>query len=215
MAALAVDAGRHVTLQTLIDRIWDDPPTCARQALYAQIARIRQMLDRLGTDVRLVRRSGGYVLEIDAHRVDMLRFRDLLRRAAEPGLRDDAQAMLLDEALNLWQGEPLRGLDGQWAAQVREVLHRERLDASVAWARVMLRIGAAERVITRIHPLTGEYRTAEHLAATLLRALHAARRDAEALEWFHAFRRRLADTLGADPGPELREVHSVILGRRS
>jgi DNA-binding SARP family transcriptional activator len=214
VAALAVDAGRVVTLRTLIDRVWDDPPPGARQALHAHMARIRQMLARAGPEVRLARRSAGYVLEIGAQWVDMLHFRDLLRRAAEPGISDEAQESLLDVALDLWQGEPLRCVDGQWAAQVREVLHRERLDASVAWARAMLRIGAVERVVARIHPLTLEYRTAEHLAATLLRALHAARRDAEALHWYDAFRRRLANTLGADPGLELREIHSVILGRK-
>jgi DNA-binding SARP family transcriptional activator len=37
LAALAVDAGRPVGIETLIDRVWDDhPPAQARNVLYSQ-----------------------------------------------------------------------------------------------------------------------------------------------------------------------------------
>jgi DNA-binding SARP family transcriptional activator len=46
LAALAVDAGRPVTLATLTSRVWDDtPPVGARPALYAHIARLRAALE--------------------------------------------------------------------------------------------------------------------------------------------------------------------------
>ena len=48
LAALAVDAGRPVPIEVLIDRIWGaDPPTGARRALYAHIARLRRLAERL------------------------------------------------------------------------------------------------------------------------------------------------------------------------
>jgi hypothetical protein len=44
--------------------------------------------------------------------------------------------------------------------------------------------------------------------------LAATGRTAEALEYYAAFRERLADELGADPGPELQETHrALLLGR--
>src|SRR5205085_1056256 len=49
------------------------------------------------------------------------------------------------------------------------------------------------------------------LEALLIRALHGAGRDAEALERYDIVRRRLADELGADPSPELRALHTAIL----
>ncbi|GGM76358.1 SARP family transcriptional regulator [Lentzea pudingi] len=44
-----------------------------------------------------------------------------------------------------------------------------------------------------------------------MRALHAAGRDAEAVERYSVVRRRFAEELGTDPGPELRALHSAIL----
>ncbi|WP_306307063.1 AfsR/SARP family transcriptional regulator, partial [Nocardia abscessus] len=46
---------------------------------------------------------------------------------------------------------------------------------------------------------------------TLLRLLAAAGRPNEALESFAAFRSRLADQLGTDPGPALSAAHTAIL----
>src|SRR5215468_4574599 len=67
LAALLVDAGRAVPLQTLIDRVWGQtPPHQAREGLYAHIARIRRMLSTDGhPSCALVRRSGGYALDVD------------------------------------------------------------------------------------------------------------------------------------------------------
>ncbi|WP_367323379.1 winged helix-turn-helix domain-containing protein [Streptomyces sp. HUAS ZL42] len=44
-AALLVDAGRPVPLETLIDRVWgEDPPAEARASLYSHAARLRRTL---------------------------------------------------------------------------------------------------------------------------------------------------------------------------
>jgi hypothetical protein len=43
LVALAVDAGRPVPVETLIDRVWDeDPPGGARAGLYSYLTRIRR-----------------------------------------------------------------------------------------------------------------------------------------------------------------------------
>jgi hypothetical protein len=44
-----------------------------------------------------------------------------------------------------------------------------------------------------------------------MQALHAAGRDAEAVDRYALIRRRLADELGTDPGVELRGLHQAIL----
>lgn len=210
-AALAVDAGRLVTPPALIDRVWDDAPPAARQALHAHVARIRKMLAGADGQVRLAYRSGGYVLEVDPDRVDLLRFRKLVRRAMGAGVAESERASLIDAALRLWRGEPLAGASGQWATQVRQLWYRERLDAAMAWAHAVLRIGDPEGVVSRLQALVVEYPLAEHLTAMLMRALYAAGRNAEALGHYDDARRRLADELGASPGSQLQRVHSMIL----
>lgn len=215
LAALIADAGRAVPVETLIDRVWgDDVPNGARRTLHTHIARIRAMLrqasDAAGADLDVVR-DGGYVLRVPPDRVDLFRFRALVADAGEPGCPVDRRATLLREALDLWQAEPMTGLAGQWVDAVRAAWCQERLDAVVAWACAELERGSPAAVIARVGDMLTAHPLAESLAVVLMRALYVAGRGAEALECFAAVRERLADELGADPGPELQTVHQAIL----
>ncbi len=217
LAALAVDTGRPGAADVLIQRVWGvNPPDGARRALHAHIARLRRLCEQTAKDrgdvqLRLVRRSGGYLLEAPADQVDVLRFRRLADPAREPGQKDDERAAQLREALCLWRGAPLADLGGQWAERVREAWRRQYVDATVEWASMESRVGDPVAVIGPLTELLDEFPLVERLAEALMRALHAAGRDAEALDCFAAVRRRLAEELGADPGPGLREAHRTIL----
>ncbi|MFI9175926.1 AfsR/SARP family transcriptional regulator [Streptomyces lincolnensis] len=219
LAALAVDAGRTVTTDVMVERVWGmDPPQGSRRSLYAHIARIRRVCEQTDDTgeppLRLLRRSGGYLLQAAPERVDVHRFRQLVDRARQSGQPADAQASLLREALALWRGEPLAGLSGQWVVRMREAWRRRRVDAVVAWAHAELRIGDPSAVIGPLTDLLDESPLVEPLAEVLMRTLHSAGRGAEALDCYATVRQRLAEELGADPGPGLREVHQAILQGR-
>ncbi|WP_234439057.1 AfsR/SARP family transcriptional regulator [Streptomyces sp. NRRL B-3229] len=216
LAALAVDTGRPVPVDVLIRRVWGtEPPDGARRALHAHVTRLRRLCEQtemLGTSrLRLLRRSGGYLLEARPDQVDIHRFRQLSGWARESERTDEARAALLREALGLWHGEPLAGLGGQWVAQVREAWRRQHADAAVAWARLESRLSDPVTVIGPLTELLEEYPLVEPLTEALMRALHAAGRSAEALDCYTAVRKRLAEELGTDPGPGLRAVHEAIL----
>ena len=216
LAALAVDAGRLVTVETAIDRVWgDQSPERVRRALHAHVTRIRRLLEHAGTadepPARLLRRPGGYLLDTDPDRVDLHRFRRLCDRARDPGGDNAARVVLLREALRLWRGEPLAGLSGQWAARTRDGWRRQHLDAILAWAGAELAIGGHAAVIGPLTDLIGEHPLLEPLVAVLMRALYAAGRSAEALDLYTATRGRLVDELGTEPGTELRRVHQGLL----
>jgi DNA-binding SARP family transcriptional activator/tetratricopeptide (TPR) repeat protein len=236
LAALLADAGRVVGTATLVDRVWgDDPPPTARQSLASHLARVRGVLAEAaragGTPVRLVHRSGGYLLSIEPEQVDLFRFRRLLAAAREPQQPGEQHApqqraaeqrppeqrpperrvALLREAVALWRGEPLTGLTGAWAQRMRESWALERLDAMVEWARAELALGDTAAVLGPLSELIAEHPLAEPLAEVLMRALAAAGRPAEALAVFVTARQRLADELGTEPGGELRAVHRSIL----
>lgn len=208
LAVLAAEAGRPVTAETLIDRVWDDePPPAARGVLYSHIARLRRLLE----GPAVVRHAAGYQLRTDPDEIDVHRFRRLAAHAAEFHRTDHERIELLDAALALWRGTPLADVPGEWAARTRYAWERQRLDVAVAWAQAHLRLGHGDRVIVGVRDLLAEFPLAEPLAAAMMRALVLAGRDGEALECFEAMRRRLADTLGSDSGPELRGVHRSIL----
>lgn len=216
LAALAVDVGRPVGIETLVDRIWDGiPPAQARNVLYSHLSRIRRLLTQAthasGAVTRIERRQAGYVLDIDPDLVDMHRFRRLVGQGSDERLGDTDRAAAVTEALALWRGQPLAGLAGRWVAQVRDHWHRQRLDAVVHWAQIQLRLGRPAAVITTLPDLVIEYPLVEPLEALLMQALHATERDAEALDRYATIRQRLADNLGADPGSELQSLHQAIL----
>ncbi|MEV5533628.1 AfsR/SARP family transcriptional regulator [Streptomyces prunicolor] len=216
MAALAVDVGRPVAVEAVIERVWGPhAPDGARGAVHAHVARIRRMCEQAAETARepllLVRRSGGYLLEARPDQVDVYRFRQLVDQARAAAPADPVRAGLLREALDLWRGEPLSGLNGEWAARMREAWRRQHQDAAVGWARAELRHGDPAPVIGPLTGLLGEYPLAEPLAEALMRALHETGRSAEALDCYAAVRKRLAEDLGTDTGPALRQLHQSIL----
>ncbi|MGP4096433.1 BTAD domain-containing putative transcriptional regulator [Nonomuraea sp. KM90] len=215
-AALAVDAGRPVSVPTLVGRVWGEfIPAEARSAVYAHITRIRRLLTAAekadGVRMSLERHAGGYLLDVDPDRVDLLRFRRLAELALDKSLDDRARVALLREALGLWRGRLLEGVDGAWAEWARAHFGLYRVEAVVAWARLEVDLGNHERVIPQVHALISEYPLAEPLAAGLMRALHAAGRNAEALEVFATTRRRLVEELGTEPGSELCSIYQSVL----
>jgi DNA-binding SARP family transcriptional activator/tetratricopeptide (TPR) repeat protein len=212
LAALAVDAGRSVQMGTLIGRIWGDtPPEGAHHAIYVYVSRIRGMLRAAagaGAPVSLARRSRGYVLELPPDRIDVHRFRALVAEAAGP---DQRLARTLRNALDLWHGTPLADIPGDWAARTREAWRQQYVETVATWAQAELRLANPAAVITPLTELVAEQPLAEKLVAILMRALLRSGNGADALDYYSVTRRRLAEQLGVDPGPELRRAHEMVL----
>jgi len=213
LAVLAAAAGRPVTADTLIDRVWgDQPPEGVRHAVHVYITGLRRMLAQAGADRPvLVRRSAGYLLDIEPDQVDLYRFRALRERAGHPDCPDEQRAALLGEALTLWRGQPLTGLPGAWAQRMRRTWGEEYLSATLDWADTQLRRADPSKVIGPLTDLAAEHPLVEPLTGTLMRALYAAGRAAEALDRYEQVRRRLAEELGLDPGADLQQLHRAIL----
>ncbi|QFZ21288.1 AfsR/SARP family transcriptional regulator [Saccharothrix syringae] len=206
VAALAVDAGRVVPVERLVERVWGlAPPRRARATLHSYVSRLRQVL---GPE-RLVRRAGGYLLDADRTTVDLHRFRELCARARAAG--DQRAESLLVEALRLWRGDPLTGLAGEWAETARDRLRRERLTAENDLVDVRLRAGRGGELVAELSARVAEHPLDERVAAQYLQALYRAGRTADALAHYRLLRTRLAEELGTDPGAELRRLHQQVL----
>jgi DNA-binding SARP family transcriptional activator/tetratricopeptide (TPR) repeat protein len=211
LAVLLLDAGRVVPAERLIDRVWgEDPPAAVRNTLYGYVARLRSVITAAGEDgVGLSRRQGGYVLAAEPGRVDLFRFRRLVAIAAAED--DEQAAALLGEALALWRGPALAGLDSPWLAAMRDTLELERHAAALDLTDVRLRQGEHAALVSELAGQVAAAPADERLIGQLMLALYQSGRQADALRRFEKTRRYLAEELGADPGPGLRELHQRIL----
>jgi tetratricopeptide (TPR) repeat protein/DNA-binding SARP family transcriptional activator len=208
LAALLVDAGRMVPIDTLIDRVWgEEIPDQARVTLRAHLSRIRRLLEQAdecgAPGASLSRVPGGYLLRVDSDQIDLHRFRRLA------GTDSPVESLLA--ALALWQGQPLAGLEGEWAGRMRELWSRERVDAAVRWARAELAQANPGPVLTGLAELAADNPLVGPLTEVLMLALHAAGRTSEALELYARTRAQLAEQLGTDPGPDLQALHLSLL----
>ncbi|HEV2377817.1 MAG TPA: tetratricopeptide repeat protein [Streptosporangiaceae bacterium] len=216
LAALAADAGRVVPVEVLQDRVWGgEPPPQARRALYVYVTRLRRLMESAspgqGEGGRLVRRSGGYVLDVDPDWVDLHRFRRLVAQSRDRKSLPGRRTALLGEAVGLWRGDALGDLAGQWPDRARQGWQQEYIDAVGAWAQAALGSGEPGLAVGPVTELAGRYPLNESLAATLMQVLTAAGRSADALSHYARTRTRLTEQLGADPGTELQAIHQAIL----
>ncbi|MFB0616530.1 BTAD domain-containing putative transcriptional regulator [Streptomyces sp. AGS-58] len=207
LAALALRPGRTTTPGTLIGEIWaDDPPQDAPAALQALVGRLRRTL---GRDA-VTSAPGGYRLEAAEDDVDLHVFERLTRAGTDAlAAGDPATAhRTLTEALALWHGPALADLPDRTAATRPDAL---RLDAARARAAAALALGRAREAVPELRELATAHPYDESLHALLIRALRDAGRPADALAAYESVRRTLAATLGTDPGPELRALHTALL----
>lgn len=216
LARLALDAGREVGRDALIDAIWDDaPPGDAGHALQALVSRLRRALapgDWIGSGPL------GYALTIEPEAVDALLFEALaLKGAGALRAGDHADALpLLREALELWRGPALGELAGgaRFARDAAARLDDLRLAATADRIEAELAVGAgtgAAGLVAELDRLVVDHPLNERLAAHRLRALAAAGRSADALEAYEQLRRRLDDELGAVPSAELVAAQLAVV----
>jgi DNA-binding SARP family transcriptional activator/tetratricopeptide (TPR) repeat protein len=210
LAVLAVEAGQVVAPDRLVERVWGaDVTPRTRTTLLAYISRVRAALAE-ADGVAVVRRAGGYALMTDPKlaTVDLHRCRELRATARS----DEEQALSsLTAALELWRGEALTGLAGDWAETERARLERERLAAQHDLVDARLRAGQGEELVVELATRAEEHPLDERVQSQYLLALHRAGRVAEALERYRRIRERLVDELGAEPGTALKDVHRQIL----
>jgi DNA-binding SARP family transcriptional activator/tetratricopeptide (TPR) repeat protein len=208
LAVLALSAGQPVSVDRLVTALWDEAmPDNARRGVQTYLTRLRGALGA-GTISTV---ANGYLLHADPDQIDALRFGRLLddaARAADPAI----ERTRLAEALALWCGTPFDGIQSGWLERSVAPPLTERYLAAVE-RRIDLdaALGHHGDPVAELRELTGQHPLRESLWVRLLVALDRSGRPAEALRQYEAIRERLADELGTDPGPELRQVHADLL----
>ncbi|WP_372451893.1 ATP-binding protein [Streptomyces oryzae] len=153
-----------------------------------------------------------YTLDVTPDVIDYHRFHCLTTHAHSMRDRSGAEALAaLREADALWRGEPLAGLAGSWAAEIRAGLEARRLTARVEQADLELRTGDFSGPAHDLSLLLRQQPTNETIAGHLMVAYYGCGRQADALHVYEHVRRRLREELGVDPGKDFSRIHRLIL----
>ena len=213
LAMLALQRGRPVSADRLMDVLWGDGQAAnPANALQAQIGQLRRTFGAAA----ILTSEAGYALAVGPDDVDVVRFGQLVaegRRLAGDGEAALASAAL-GEALGLRRGEPLAEFaDAGFAEAERAHLDELTLVAVEARAGADLMLGRHGELAGELEALCRQHPMRERLWELHILALYRAGRQAEALGAYTEVRDRLVDELGIDPGPALRELQTRILAQ--
>ncbi|MEV1069080.1 BTAD domain-containing putative transcriptional regulator [Streptomyces sp. NPDC050263] len=224
LALLMAHAGRPVPMEEMQQALWGEaPPGSPTNAVYRHIGVLRRLLEPqlpLRAPGRwLVRDAGGYRLNASPETLDVLRFRELVRRAREaerarggPDRSSEPAVPLYVEALNLRTGAVATGVPVEARSHPAfNALEREYLAVVKEAADVLLAAGSAGRLLAVLHRAAAEHPLDEQLQARLVRALAATGQRAEALDTWQRIRAGLVAELGVEPGAELRAAQRDVL----
>lgn len=209
LGLLAASRGRVVPVDELIDGLWPDGPQAQpRKTVQVYVTRLRRALgdhaDAISSE------ASGYRLDPTAIDIDADGFERAVRTALADE-NDESAAATLREALGAWRGDAFVDLR-ECAAIVPTAVHLDELRLTALhelFARE-LRL-RPHSVLGEIEHVAGAHPLDETFAGQLMTAQYLVGRQADALGTYQHVRRRLADELGVEPGPDLRELQGRIL----
>ncbi|WP_225447168.1 BTAD domain-containing putative transcriptional regulator [Streptacidiphilus sp. PB12-B1b] len=215
LALLLLSPGRIVSVDTLVDEVWQGrPPATARTQVAICIAALRKQLKAEGFAEEIIATAHpGYLLNAEGHDVDATDFTRQIAAAerAVTEARTAEAAQAYRRALALWSGPALAGVSGRLVEDEAQRLEELRLNACDDSFAVQLELGNHQELIPELAAMVREHPLRERLRHHLMTAQYRAGRRAEAMETFRSARRQLIDELGLEPGPELQELHRAIL----
>src|SRR5215470_14045935 len=213
LVALLVEQGRVVSVDGLARALWGDhPPATARHQVAIGVSRLRKAFTTAGARREVIAtRAPGYLVA-DGW-LDARCFEERAKRAHDAlaaGDREEAAA-LLGTALALWRGPALSGIDRPFAEIEAARLEERRLLVTEERIGLELDLGRPEEPVGDLLALVRAHPLRERLRVLLMLALQRAGRRAEALAVYQDGRRQLVETLGIEPGQQLRAVHQALL----
>jgi DNA-binding SARP family transcriptional activator len=209
LAALALERGRIVSADRLIDIVWNDEAPAGRaNTLQRHISYLRQMV---GSRDAFVSRPPGYVMDLPPGSVDAEDAAGLVQRAQQSA-DPEARVRWAHEALRLFRGTPLIEVnDLPWLREEAQRLDALRVQAVRTMVDGRLALGQHAELLPELEQLVRDYPLDEHVNGQLILALYQSGRQTDALDAYARLRRTLGDEFGIDVSPELRRLETAIL----
>ncbi|WP_293003057.1 AfsR/SARP family transcriptional regulator [Mycobacterium sp.] len=219
LAMLLANHGTVVSVDRLIDAVWDDkPPPKALASLRAYVTNLRRILpvsaDGASPTTRLASRAYGYQLTLlDGDSVDLHRFEALVKDGRAALVRGAAAEAFdkLSTALTSWQGDPFGEFthrdfahaDATRYISLRHTAIEARFDAA-------LQSGDGGDLVPEIEAAIAADPTEERLWGHLMVALYRAGRASDSVRAFDRARDTLDRELGTTPGDGLQTLYRKI-----
>ncbi|MGP4016896.1 BTAD domain-containing putative transcriptional regulator [Saccharopolyspora sp. 5N708] len=215
LGLLALSPNIPVARDALIEAVWGvQSVSGSADLLQSRVSRLRRRLQPGPQDPPvLVADRGGYQLAVPEGQHDLLVFQRLvaLARCARDEEKTAEACGLFSEAVALWRGEPLEGLGSLQAHPLITALTREYYAVLVEYAAVAAGLGRHQEVLPSLQRVAEADPLHEAVHAALMIALAGSGQQAAALNVYDTLRRRLAEELGADPGPDLVAAYERVL----
>ena len=218
LAVLALQAGRPVGRQQMIDAVWgENQPRNAVNLVQRHVSGLRRALEpdrpgRTPSDL-LTWTEAGYLLTLPPGALDLdlfVRGLSQARTAQAAGQLQEA-ATALHSALELWRGPVCDGLSSPFLDAQADRLAESRVSALEERIELDLTIGGHGDLVAELRDLVAEHPLRERLRGLLMMALYRTGRQADALTAFRDARRQLRDELGVEPSAPLQQLHQQIL----
>jgi SARP family transcriptional regulator, regulator of embCAB operon len=217
LAMLVINRNRPVSVDGLINAVWDNSPVpAARASIHSYVSRLRGLVGNAGHDPNTVLASAppGYQLSVDDADCDLGRFiteKTAGVHAAAAGRFEHAGSHL-SAALAEWRGPVLDDLrDFPFVDAFATALLEDKVVAHTALAEAEIACGRGYSVIGALEGLVAEHPFREQLWAQLMSAYYTADRQSDALDAYRRLKANLADNLGIDPSRTVSALHERIL----
>ena len=206
LAYLAIQL-RPVSRDELLEALWpgDDPRRSA--ALFYQAASEARKL--LGDAFRRERET--YALDREQLQIDVDEL-DRIRKNAETSTREE-QGALLEQALALFRGDPLAGIDALWAVSEQRQLIAQRADLLERLGRLRLNLGDASGALESAEAAAALDASNERHVRLAMEADAALGRREAVVDRYERLRRELDERFGLEPGHETKKLYRRLLSQ--
>ncbi|WP_405884592.1 AAA family ATPase [Streptomyces sp. NBC_01136] len=219
LALLLVNRGRVVSVDGLIEHLWQGrPPEKAAASLHVYVSNLRRALEpgrapRTPAGV-LVSAPPGYAVRLPEDAVDAWRFEASVQQARTAPQAEARR--LLEEALEWWNGAAYgEWADEEWAEAEVARLGELHLVARELAITATLATGAPREAVPAAEALVREHPLREEGWRLLTLALWASGRRADAVAELRRAAGVMADELGLGLGDALAELERAVLAGRT
>ncbi|WP_431776702.1 AfsR/SARP family transcriptional regulator [Streptomyces cucumeris] len=215
LAQLACANGSAVSVERLMDTLWQDtPPPSAGKNLQVYVWHLRKVLGRYNAADRLEHAPPGYRLALRPDELDLASFERRVASARRQRTRGDLRGALAEfrTALAGWREEALADVLSVPALYAESVhLEELRLSAVEEYLDTALALGEYAEVIAAVDTPLRTHPFRERLWMARILALYLSGRQSDALAAYHRLRNRLGEELGLEPSKQLQELQQLVL----